>query len=181
MRRICFLLVGAIAFGISLFSSCVMAQSARSLFSSGGSVTFNAKQNEVSTKNVDESAARQNEKYSGLRYALFQQMTNGELKKASPNNIFKNGDRIKVVLTSNKTGELSVVNIDPQGKASVLMEKSIVAGVDVSVPANGFLKFVGSAGTEQLIFVLSSKSLKEKTSESSPPKRYHALEEMIQL
>ena len=145
------------------------AQSARSLFSNSSGVTFNAKSGEVSDKAISTSGASQKESYSGLRYELLQEFPNGEVKKVSPNKTFKDGDRIKVILSSNKTGELSVVNIDPQGKPSLLMEKRISAGENINVPTKGFLKFVGEPGVEQLIFALSAKSMKQKAAELGNP------------
>jgi len=105
------------------------------------------------------SASNQAGAYAGLSYSIFQQMGNGEVRKVSPKKSFNTGDRIRVSVRANSDGSLSVLNINPEGKSSVLSEQDVRAGVEVSVPDKGFLKFVGSKGIEQLIFVLSSKPL----------------------
>lgn len=157
-----------IACSLILTSNC-FAQSARSLFSNNSGVSFDAKLNEAHAKRRAVADADQSKQYSGLSYSLLQQFPGGELRKVSPDKGFKTGDQIKIVLTSNKSGELSVVNIDPAGKSSLLLEKAVVAGTEVSIPEKGLLRFVGASGTEQLIFVLAAKSLSKKASELGNP------------
>jgi hypothetical protein len=108
-------------------------------------------------------------KYSGLSYTLLKQFPNGEVKKVSPSTVFETGDRIRVVLTSNKSGELTVSNINPKGTISLVSEQSVVAGAKVNIPNAGFLKFVGDPGVEQLIFVLAEKRLSKQASGMENP------------
>ena len=68
-----------------------------------------------------------------------------------------------MAVRANKNGYLSVVNISPEGKASIVSEQQANVSADVNVPEKGFLKFVGNKGVEQLVFVLSAKPLSQNT------------------
>jgi hypothetical protein len=129
----------------------------------------NQKQEKNDARDNSIIRAEQAAKYSGLSYTLFQQFANGELRKVSPTKIFRTGDRIKLIITSNRSGELSVANINPEGKVSILSELTIAAGASVNVPPNGLLRFVGNPGVEQLIFSLSNKSLSKETKDLESP------------
>lgn len=138
------------------------AQEARSLFSAGHGVNIESKY-ESSPKNNTAKNAKNNteiKEYSGLSYSFYQKMNDGNIKKISPQKKFTTGDQIKIILKVNQKGFLSILNIDPVGKLTVLAEKKATPNIDVTIPEKGFLKFSGDKGIEQLIFLLSSKPIK---------------------
>ena len=142
----------------------VYCQSARALFSAGNGITFESKLGDAAgvVKNPQEkkvSAKDPNSEFTGISYSIFKEFENNALKKVSPKTTFSTGDRIRVAVQVNKKGYLSVVNIDPEGKATIVSRQTATPGVSVNVPDKGFLKFVGAKGIEQLIFVLSAKPL----------------------
>ena len=145
----------AVIAGLMLVSSfnIAHAQSARSLFSASSGVTFSSNVDEGKKSTVKPS------QYLGVAYTIFKEVGDGTTVKVSPKTIFKSGDRIKVQVTPNTSGYLKVLNVDPLGNSSVLSMQNVQAGGAVNIPSNGFLKFVGNKGVEELIFILSTKSL----------------------
>jgi hypothetical protein len=132
-------------------SGHLSAQSARALFSTDSGTKISSQ----STEKKPEKNATQKTSYAGLQYTIFQRLDQDKTVKVSPSKKFKSGDQIKVIVTSNKKGILTAINISSDGEISVLSEQSLKAGAEVTVPSKGFLKFVGKTGVEQLIFVLS--------------------------
>ena len=163
MKKIILILLSASCF---LHAPLCFSQNARSLFSAGSGATFESKaanspQAGAVASSVPQAGATTSPDYTGLSYSLFLESQNGSVNKVSPKRVFKTGDRIQVVVRANKDGFLSVVNINPQGKSSVVSEQRATAGVDMNVPEKGFLKFVGAKGAEHLVFVLSAKPLSQ--------------------
>ena len=134
-----------------LASGQLSAQSARALFSTDSGT----KMSNQSAEKKPEKHVTQKTSYAGLQYTIFQRLDQEKSVKVSPSKKFKTGDQIKVVVTSNKKGILTAINISSDGEISVLSEQSLKAGAEVTVPSKGFLKFVGKTGVEQLVFVLS--------------------------
>lgn len=149
----CFFLVMAIA-----ASGHLSAQSARALFSTDSGTKMSSQ----SAEKKPEKNATQKTSYAGLQYTIFQRIDQEKSVKVSPSKKFKSGDQIKVVVTSNKKGILTAINISSDGELSVLSEQSLKPGAEVTVPSKGFLKFVGKTGVEQLIFVLSEAPLSKQ-------------------
>ena len=163
-----------------LASTNAMAQKARSLFDSGTGVAIDSNANAVNDVPVGKepvasatkvnnpapvkaSSERPKERFVGLSYTVFQEMPNGELKKVSPDTSFKTGDRIKVEVMSNLSGRLLVANIGPKGDFNEIGTQLVTAKKPIAVPETGFLKFVGTPGKEQLMFVLADPKLSTKT------------------
>jgi hypothetical protein len=147
---------------ITAATSVSYAQSARSLFSAPSGVSFESSANEAKSKpktSASEKKSADNAtQYLGVSYTIFKQLDNGSVTKTSPKTTFKTGDRIRVQLVPNTSGYLKVLNIDPKGNSSLLIAQVVQAGEPVSVPTNGYLKFVGSKGIEELVFILSGGS-----------------------
>lgn len=143
------------------FAPNALSQNARSLFSSGTGVSIeNKAPNAVSRPATGESTRVSKEKdFTGLSYSVYQELEGGNLSKVSPKKSFRTGDRIRVVVLTNKDGYLSVFNIDPARKLSLVSEQRAKSGENINIPEKGFLKFVGAAGAEELIFVLSARPL----------------------
>ena len=168
---------------IALCSANVMAQKARSLFDSGTGVAIESNANatyDVPVANAPPAAVGTNvatkvsnpvkppvdkpkERFVGLSYTVFQEMPSGEMRKVSPDTSFKTGDRIKVEVMSNLSGRLMVANIGPQGDFNEIGTQQVAAKKPISVPETGFLKFVGTPGKEQLMFVLADPKMAAKT------------------
>jgi hypothetical protein len=106
------------------------------------------------------------EDFSGLSYTIFKESSWQTFEAINPSTVFLSGDRIRVEVTSNKSGTLIVGNINPQGEATLLSVEGVRAGSTTRIPQNGALKFVGKPGTEKLVFVLSREAFSTDTSRS---------------
>ena len=132
-------------------SGHLFAQSARALFSTDSGTKISSQ----SAENKPEKSVTKKSSYAGLQYTIFQRLDQEKSIKVSPSKKFKTGDQIKVVVTSNKKGILTALNISSDGEISILSEQPLKSSAEVTVPPKGFLKFVGKSGVEQLVFVLS--------------------------
>ena len=126
MKKIILVLLSASCF---LQAPLCFSQNARSLFSNGSGATFESKaanspQAGAVASSVPQAGATTSPDYTGLSYSLFLESQNGSVNKVSPKRVFKTGDRIQVVVRANKDGFLSVVNINPQGKSSVVSDSA---------------------------------------------------------
>ena len=88
-------------------SGHLSAQSARALFST----VSGTKMSSQSAEKKPEKNATQKTSYAGLQYTIFQRIDQEKSVKVSPSKKFKSGDQIKVVVTSNKKGILTAINI----------------------------------------------------------------------
>jgi hypothetical protein len=116
-------------------------------------------------------AAKARDRYVGLSYSVLQEMSDGTLRKVSPDTNFKTGDRIKVQVMSNFSGKIMVANVGPRGDYNDIGEQQVIAKKPISVPEKGFLKFVGAPGKEQLMFLFAEtdKASKEGLKNNSNP------------
>jgi hypothetical protein len=151
-----------LAIGIFMVVSvnATYAQSARSLFSANSGVTFtsNANQGKEKPLRAPSALTENKQQYLGISYTIFRERDDGSMVKSSPQTIFKTGDRIKVQVVTNTSGHLQVLNIDPKGNSTILSRQIVQAGSPVNIPTNGYLKFVGAKGIEEIVFILSSSS-----------------------
>lgn len=104
--------------------------------------------------------------FSGLSYTIFKETSFQNFEAIDPSTVFLSGDRIRVEVTSNKSGTLIAGNINPQGEAALLSVEGVRAGSTTRIPQNGALKFTGEPGTEKLVFVLSRESFSTSTARS---------------
>lgn len=150
-----------------IFSSNVTAdEGARGLFikKSGSSFSNNFEKNKAKKtekKLNNESDLKPNKKmgaplsYIGLSAAVYQLDDKGRQKLVSFDKKFRTGDRIRVQVTSNKSGYLTVTAIDPKGGTSSISEQKIIADTPIFLPNKGSIKFDGQTGEEQIVFTLS--------------------------
>jgi hypothetical protein len=81
-----------------------------------------------------------------------------KFEMVSPTKLFKTGDKVRVLITSNKAGYITSSAISPQGILTIIGEQKVAADETITVPQKGSIKFDGQTGIEELLFVLSSKS-----------------------
>jgi hypothetical protein len=83
-----------------------------------------------------------------------------EIDTPNPTKIFNSGDRVRVKVTSNKSGYITVSAIAPDGSVSLISEQKVNAGSPITVPEKGNIKFEGQTGVENMIRILNEE-LKE--------------------
>jgi hypothetical protein len=174
MKKFSFLSVTLIA--SILLSSSIYAKnesSARALFikGSGSSFSNNFKSSDESQskkpqqeeqpvqtnkENPKQNNLPNNQAYIGLSAAVYQ-LNGSKYDLVNPTKIFNSGDRVRVKVTSNKSGYITVSAIAPDGSVSLISEQKVNAGSPITVPEKGNIKFEGQTGVEQLLFVLSTQ------------------------
>lgn len=156
--------------------------------SAGGAVTTGGGENLAEATHVSNAAMPAREMFNtdngapqhvGLKYRVVQLMPSGQEVDADPAQRFHSGDRVKFVFESNIDGFLYVAHLGSSGRWSVLFPNpSINAGLNeigrgsaYEVPSNGWFRFEGDAGTEQVFVVVSRDRLKQMPGFAEPVSR----------
>jgi hypothetical protein len=116
----------------------------------------------------------------GISYKIILITKDGQTKIVPTSYIFKSGDKIKLLIKTNKEGYLTILNIGSSGNTHVLFNEYVDASKEHEIPRKSNLRFVGKPGTEKLLVMLSNnpnpfapspKAPEQKTAtiEQSPP------------
>lgn len=141
---------------------------AKAIFDSGegSSIAMSSAARPAAPAPVDESR-----RYVGISYQILQLMDNGEVRQVSKSRVFRAGERVKLVVRTNRPGYLTVMNVGPTGNTAVLFNDYVEGFSPIEVPSSGNLRFVGAPGTERLFFMLSNEPnpLAARYQGSAPP------------
>jgi hypothetical protein len=138
--------------GVSLSSAEVTG--AKALFFSEGGATIRAS-NTTPEKPKTMAKASPREKFTGVAYQLAQLFPDGQFKVVPKSHVFESGDRVKFLVRTNQAGFLTVLNIGTSGRTHVLYNNYVQAMSLIEVPQGSNLQFVGPAGSEKVIMMLS--------------------------
>jgi hypothetical protein len=100
-------------------------------------------------------AAPAPEKYVGISYKLALLKPNGDFSIVPRSRTFKSGERIKMLVRTNRPGYLTIMNIGPTGNTTVLFNEYVEAKQLYEIPKSTALKFAGAPGTEKVMIMLS--------------------------
>ena len=100
-------------------------------------------------------AAPAPEKYVGISYKLALLKPNGDFSIVPRTRTFKSGERIKMLVRTNRPGYLTIMNIGPTGNTTVLFNEYVEAKQLYEIPKSTALKFAGAPGTEKVMIMLS--------------------------
>ena len=128
---------------------------AKALFYSESGATISAKST-APEKPKTVAKARAPKKFVGIAYQLAQLYPDGQFKMVPKSHVFKSGDRVKFLVRTNQPGYLTVLNVGTSGKTHVLYNNYVQAMSLTEVPQGNNLQFVGPAGREKVIMMLSS-------------------------
>jgi hypothetical protein len=95
------------------------------------------------------------EKYVGISYKLALLKPNGDVTIVPKTRTFRSGDRIKMLVRTNRPGYLTIMNIGPTGNTTVLFNEYVEAKQLYEIPKSTALKFAGVPGTEKVMIMLS--------------------------
>ncbi len=101
------------------------------------------------------STAPAPEKYVGISYKLALLKENGEFSIVPRTRTFRSGERIKMLVRTNRPGYLTIMNIGPKGNTTVLFNEYVEAKQLYEIPKSTALKFAGPPGTEKVMIMLS--------------------------
>lgn len=136
---------------------------AKAIFHTGEGPTVIASNSEVESNAGKKSEIVKTEKYMGISYWIDLLESNGKLTRVSPTKTFSTGDRIKLIIESNRNGYLYVLNIGSSGNSHVLFPNPgvksnlITAGLPYAIPFKTYMRFDSTPGEETLLIMLSPR------------------------
>lgn len=125
---------------------------AKAIFDSGEGSSIAMASNSAPAARV----AEPRQGYVGISYQIMQVSDDGRLVAVSRSRVFRNGERVKLFVRTNRPGYLTVMNIGPTGNTNVLFNEFVEPFRPIDVPRGTNLRFVGDAGNERLLFMLSN-------------------------
>ena len=101
------------------------------------------------------AAAPAPEKYVGISYKLALLKPNGDFTIVPKTRTFKTGERMKILVRTNRPGYMTIMNIGPTGNTAVLFNEYVEAKQLYEIPKSTALRFAGAPGTEKIMIMLS--------------------------
>jgi len=95
------------------------------------------------------------EKYAGISYRLALLKPNGDFTIVPKTRTFRSGERIKMLVRTNRPGYLTIMNIGQNGNTTVLFNEYVEAKQLYEIPKSTALRFAGAPGTEKIMIMLS--------------------------
>ncbi len=132
-----------------------MARGAKALFDSGEGTSVRMSSGAPASSTAVAQAPKQ-EKYVGLSYKLALLKPNGDFTIVPKSHTFRSGDRVRLLVRSNRQGYLTILNIGPTGNTNVLFNDYVEARTMYEIPRNTNFRFVGEPGTEKVLIMLSA-------------------------
>lgn len=162
-------IISVISILIFLFCASICALSdengAKAIFHTGEGPTVIASNSEVESRAGKKSEIVKTEQYMGISYWIDLLDSKGKLTRVSPTKTFNSGDRIKLILESNRNGYLYILNIGSSGNSHVLFPNPgvksnlITAGLPYAVPFKKYMRFDSNPGEETLLIMLSPRPM----------------------
>jgi len=94
-------------------------------------------------------------KYVGISYKLVLLRPDGRFDIVPKSRVFRSGERLKLLVRTNKPGYLTILNIGTSGSTNVLHNDYVEAMSMIEIPKTGNFRFTGDPGTEKLWIMLS--------------------------
>jgi hypothetical protein len=91
----------------------------------------------------------------GISYKLALLKPNGDFTIVPKTRTFKTGERMKLLVRTNRPGYMTIMNIGPTGNTTVLFNEYVEAKQLYEIPKSTALRFAGAPGTEKVMIMLS--------------------------
>jgi len=115
----------------------------------------------------------QKEKYTGISYQLVLLSDDGQFKVVPKSRTFKTGEKIKMLVRTNRPGYMTILNVGPTGRTNVLFNDYVEAFTIQEIPRNSNFRFAGDTGVEKVLVMLSDNpnpvGNQTTTTASTPP------------
>lgn len=148
------LAVAGVALMFLATSAMAAPKGAKAIFDSGEGPASGA--SIASPKPSQQTAqAPKAEKYVGISYQLMLVKDDGSIRAVTKARTFRSGEKVKMLVRTNRPGYLTILNIGPTGNTNVLFNEYIEAATFTEIPKGTVMKFAGAAGTEKLLVMLS--------------------------
>ncbi|MCI0468912.1 MAG: DUF4384 domain-containing protein, partial [Nitrospirae bacterium] len=155
-NRVCLTIVSVCVslFIFTAFSAFAAPKGAKAIFDSGEGPSTGVSVKPTSREPV---VQQEKEKYIGVSYQLVLLKEDGQFQVVSKSRTFRTGERLKILVRSNKAGYMTIMNIGPTGNTHVLFNEYVEAFTMQEIPRNTNLRFAGAPGTEKLLIMLSNE------------------------
>jgi len=147
------LVVAGVALMFLATSAMAAPKGAKAIFDSGEGPASGA--SVASPKPTATAQAPKVERYVGISYQLMLVKDDGSIQAVTKARTFRSGERVKMLVRTNRPGYLTILNIGPTGNTNVLFNEYIEAATFTEIPKGTVMKFAGPAGTEKLLVMLS--------------------------
>ena len=97
----------------------------------------------------------QKEKYTGISYQLVLLSDDGQFKIVPKSRTFRTGEKIKMLIRTNRPGYMTILNVGPTGRTNVLFNDYVEAFTIQEIPRNTNFRFAGDTGVEKVLVMLS--------------------------
>lgn len=112
----------------------------------------------VSKKPAQTESVPAVQKYVGISYQIMLLSPDGSFKPVSKSRTFRSGERVKLIVRTNRPGYMTIMNVGPTGNTHILFNEYVDAFTFHEIPRNTNLVFTGAPGTEKILIMLSDKS-----------------------
>jgi len=109
----------------------------------------------VVAKKTVKQAAPSRERYTGISYQLMLLSDDGQMTSVTKARTFRSGERIKMLVRTNRPGYMTILNIGSSGNTNILFNEYVEAYTMHEIPKATTFRFVGRPGTETLMIMLS--------------------------
>jgi hypothetical protein len=96
------------------------------------------------------------EKYVGISYKLALLRPNGDFTIVPKSHTFVTGDRVRLLVRTNRPGYLTILNVGSSGNTNVLFNDYVEGRSIYEIPKNTNFRFVGEPGEEKVMIMLSA-------------------------
>jgi len=131
---------------------------AKAIFDSGEGPSVSMSSTPGKSAPVKKTAVRTapaKEKYIGISYQLMLLSEDGQMRAVTKNRTFRSGERIKMLVRTNRPGYMTILNVGSSGNTNVLFNDYVDAYTMHEIPKATSFRFVGKPGTERLMIMLS--------------------------
>jgi hypothetical protein len=131
---------------------------AKAIFDSGEGPSVSMSSTPGKSAPVKKTAVRTapaKEKYVGISYQLMLLSEDGQMRAVTKNRTFRSGERIKMLVRTNRPGYMTILNVGSSGNTNVLFNEYVDAYTMHEIPKTTSFRFVGKPGTERLMIMLS--------------------------
>jgi hypothetical protein len=146
------LTISILIFSLTL-ADAKSGKGAKAIFDSGEgpSVGMSVSRAPVSTT----EAPVQKEKYTGISYQLVLLSDDGQFKIVPKSRTFRTGEKIKMLIRTNRPGYMTILNVGPTGRTNVLFNDYVEAFTIQEIPRSTNFRFAGNTGVEKVLVMLS--------------------------
>jgi len=132
---------------------------AKAIFDSGEgpsvSMSSTPGKSSAPVKKTVKQASPVKERYIGISYQLMLLSEDGQMRAVTKTRTFHSGEKIKMLVRTNRPGYMTILNIGSSGNTNVLFNDYVDAYTMHEIPKTTSFRFVGKPGTERLMIMLS--------------------------